>query len=196
MLASFDALPARPLVADGPVTARFRALGAFDFREAGRWVAGLPYGRTSDHGDPLRVLEERRGTCSTKHALLAALAREQGLDARLTLGVYEMREANTPGVGAVLARHGLTALPEAHCYLTWDGRRIDVTRDAAPAEPIARFLHEETISEGQIGEYKLALHRRLLDDWRRRQAPGRTLEELWRAREECIAALGEGGGRR
>jgi hypothetical protein len=113
------------------------------------------------------------------------------IDLALTLGIYEMTERNTPGVGRVLDRHGLAAIPEAHCYLTRAGERIDVTRDVAGAEPIQAFLHEETIGADQIGEYKIDLHRRILADWiaRTPAARGRTLDEIWRIRESCIAAL-------
>ena len=104
-----------------------------------------------------------------------------------------MGEANTPGVGAVLSRHGLSTIPEAHCYLTHKGRRIDVTRDVTPEQPIDRFLHEEPIAPAQIGDYKIALHRRVLAEWiaRTPAARGLGLEEVWAIREACIAALGE-----
>jgi hypothetical protein len=55
--------------------------------------------------DILAVLNERRGPCSTKHALLKALADEQGLPIRLMLGIYEMNARNTPGIGRVLEEH-------------------------------------------------------------------------------------------
>ena len=61
------------------------------------------------------------------------------------------------------------------------------------AEPIARFLHEETITPGQIGDYKIGLHRGFLAAWIAAEpaARGRTLDEVWRVREACIAALSE-----
>ena len=107
----------------------------------------------SDH---LIVLTEKRGTCSTKHALVRRLAIEQKADIALVLGIYEMTEQNTPGVGDVLGKYGLATLPEAHCYLRTAGKRIDVTRTArrAPAEPIRRFLHEEEIDPTQITNYQ------------------------------------------
>jgi hypothetical protein len=186
-------LPCARLVGDGAVTRRFRDRGITDFAAAARYVQLLPYGRTSSRDDVALVLTEGRGTCSTKHALLAALAGELGLDVVLTLGIYEMSEANTPGVGPVLARHGLASIPEAHCYLVSDGRRIDVTRNVEGAEPITAFLHEEPIRIDQIGAYKVELHRRVLVDWTSRdpEAQGRTLNELWAIREECIASLSE-----
>lgn len=184
-------LPQAALTGDGVVAALFRARGMADFAGAARWVQSLPYGRTSSRDDVSLVLTEGRGTCSTKHALLAALAAELGLDLVLTLGIYEMSERNTPGVGPVLQRHRLTSIPEAHCYLVRAGRRIDITREVTAAAPIAAFLHEEPIRVDQIGDYKVDLHRRVLADWivREPAARGRTLSEVWAIREECIARL-------
>ena len=189
-----DRLGGRPLRGSGLVTRRFREAGAADFAEAARLVWRLPYGRISERARVWLVLDEGRGTCTTKHALLANLAREQSLDVQLTLAIYEMSERNTPGVGAVLARHGLDCLPEAHCFLRHEGVRIDVTGVPAGAEPIERFLHEEPITIAQIGEYKIERHRQFLRDWLARGPEGTRLdvEDAWRIREACIAALAAG----
>jgi hypothetical protein len=131
--------------------------------------------------DPLIVMRENRGTCSTKHALRRRLAKEQELDVLLVLGIYEMNGKNTPGTGPILEQFGLTYLPEAHCYLRFRGKRIDVTRDVscAPVEPISHFLHEEIIDAEQIGEYKATLHRQFLWEWMSNGfAMGRTLDEV------------------
>ena len=192
---SWDALPNAPLNPLGPLADDFMACNIADFRAAGRYLQELPYGRTADRADFRAVLREGRGTCSTKHALLAALAQEQELAVVLTLGIYEMHERNTPGVGAVLSRYGLAYIPEAHCYLMYEGTRIDITRSGTdPAEPIARFLHEETIVPEQIGNYKVTLHRQCMRDWVSNKAElvgGRSFEEVWRIREECIGALAQ-----
>lgn len=194
MPSALDRLAPRLLAADGPVTARFRALGADDFAAAARHVRQIAYGRISDRSRYWLVLDEGRGTCTTKHATLAALAREQGIDVQLMLGIYEMGERNTPGVGPVLSAHGLAYIPEAHCYLRYEGERVDMTGVPPGAEPIERFLHEEPITIEQIGAYKNDLHRAFLRDWiaRADPAPGRSLEDAWRIREACIAALGAG----
>ncbi len=187
-----EGLPRAKLRPAGPVTARLLALGVETFEAAADHVRRLPYGRNSDRDDFQLVLSERRGTCSTKHALLAALALEQGLDVALCIGIYEMTGRNTPGVGPALERHGLPHLPEAHCYLICGGRRIDVTRAGAePEAPIDRFLYEERIEPAKIGRYKTELHERFLRGWaaESEQAGGRSFEDLWSIREECIAAL-------
>jgi hypothetical protein len=106
---------------------------------------------------------------------------EQNLDVVLVLGIYEMAEQNTPGVGDVLRKYELVLLPEAHCYLRMAGRRIDVTRavDQLPFAAISRFLHEEDIEPAQITEW-------IADN---SGLGGRSLADLWKIREECIARL-------
>ena len=191
MDASLACFADRPLQGDGRLTRRLRAAGVSDFAGAATLLWRLPYGRISDRSQFWLVLEEGRGTCTTKHALLSELAREQGIAVQLTLAIYEMSEVNTPGVGAVLGKYGLTCIPEAHCFLRHEGARIDVTGVPAGAEPIARFLHEEPITIEQIGAYKIERHRQFLDEWLRARAgvPPLSLDEAWRIREECIAAL-------
>lgn len=190
---SWDALPDSVLRRGGTVSGGFCAAGIFNYRSAARYVRDLAYGRNSDRNDSLNVLRERRGTCSTKHALLARLATEQELPINLVIGIYEMNGRNTPGVGEVLARYGLTAIPEAHCYLMYAGDRVDVTRNVTAAAPIGRFLHEERISPDQIGTYKTAMHEAFIRDWLVYKGIDHalSLDQIWKIREECIAALSE-----
>jgi hypothetical protein len=191
---SWEALPSVRLHLAGPTTAAFFARSLFDFQAAARHLRHLPYGRNTNRADFRLVLTEKRGTCSTKHALLAELAREQEIPVALTLGIYLMHERNTSGVGPVLEKYGLSFLPEAHCYLLHAKTRIDITRSGVEAsEPIGQFLHEETISPTSIGEYKVELHKKFLCTWlvNEPSVAGRTFEQLWKIREECIAAFAQ-----
>jgi hypothetical protein len=79
---------------------------------------------------------------------------------------------NTPGIGHVLEEHHLTCIPEAHCYLVHQDRRVDVTRnlDDRELEPIAAFLIEEEIATEQIGEYKRRWHQTFMRQWLQRRA--------------------------
>jgi hypothetical protein len=105
----------------GPFSDLLRGLGIGTFHAAAAHVRDLPYRRPRAGGDPLAVLTEGCGTCSSKHALLAAVAGEQGVvELELVLGLYEMREENTPGVAPVLEAYGLAS--EAHCYLRYARR--------------------------------------------------------------------------
>ncbi len=193
LMNSWDAVAPSAIEPRGEISRAFLGRGIRNFRSAARFVNGLPYGRNTSTADQLAVLAERRGTCSTKHALLRRLAIEQQLGIDLALGIYLMTGRNTPGVGDVLARSGLNALPEAHCYLRLGDERVDVTRvtNLPASEGIAQFLHEEIISPDQIGEYKVSVHRRFLQQWIASsflKTPYR-LDEIWSIREQCIAAL-------
>jgi len=190
---SWDALIPFRFKPAGVVTTAFLGIAKTDLRAAAKYICGLSYGRNSDPGDPLIVLTEQRGTCSTKHALLRRLAIEQELDIALVLGIYEMTERNTPGVGPVLRRHGLISLPEAHCYLRAGRERIDITRASLEhhGEPIERFLHEEEIDPEQITHYKTAVHKEFLMKWMadKRGLNELSFDEVWEVREACIAGL-------
>jgi hypothetical protein len=193
LMHSWEALDPISFKPEGAVTAAFLRIRTENLRAAAKYVRCLPYARNTRPDDPLIVLIEGRGTCSTKHALLRRLAIEQNLDLALVLGIYEMAEQNTPGVGEILRKYDLVSMPEAHCYLRMAGRRIDVTRvvDQAPFAAISRFLHEEDIEPAQITDYKIALHKQFLLRWisDNRGLGGRSLADLWKIREECIAQL-------
>jgi len=164
-----------------------RAVGVDGFVDAARFVHALPYGRNADRSDYTLVVPERRGTCSTKHALLAALAREHGIALTLRVGIYLLTEANTPGVGKVLRAHGYESVPEAHCYLAERDRRVDLTHPGTSGICTLAFLEEHDIAPEDIGARKLSIHRAMLAEWS--AACGRAFDETWCAREECIAAL-------
>ncbi|MEM8585667.1 MAG: hypothetical protein AAGF87_15415, partial [Bacteroidota bacterium] len=86
------------LLDDRPLTSLIRHCQISTWEELVAYVHHLPYGRTSDPTDLGLVLRERKGTCSTKHALLKKAADENGLEAvELILGMYRMTESNTPG---------------------------------------------------------------------------------------------------
>jgi hypothetical protein len=184
-------LPDFPLSEHEPLARDFLALGLRRFVDAARHVWELPYGRNSDRADFHLVLSEGRGTCSTKHALLAALARAHGQPVKLMLGIYEMHERNTPGVGAVLEREGLSGIPEAHCYLVVRERRVDLTRKEPAAEStaaVACFFVEQQLEPEDIGAPKEEKHRAFIRDWAARRRLD--AERIWRVREACITALG------
>jgi hypothetical protein len=180
-------LPNFVLDTEGNLGNRFAALGLRDYHAAARYVSELPYGRNSDRSGYRLALSEGRGTCSTKHALLAELAREHGHPVDLRLGIYQMSELNTPGVGGVLRRYGLAHIPEAHCYLAYQGARVDLTRPGGSTGSVEHLVHEERIEPSQIGAYKVEKHREFAKSWAAEHEL--SFEQVWRAREECIEAL-------
>jgi hypothetical protein len=166
-----------------------RSRGFESFEHLAEHVRELRYGRTSDAQDPLAVLRQGRGTCSAKHQLLAAVAQDCGHpEVHLTVGIYEMSEENTPGVGTVLNAASLTSIPEAHCYLSIEGERFDFTGlSAGRSSPFAALVAEYTVSPTNLSQIKVELHREAIAAWARDR--GISKEAAWAAREACIAAL-------
>ncbi|MEO6659943.1 MAG: hypothetical protein ABIN44_06425 [Burkholderiaceae bacterium] len=166
-----------------------RARGFNSFEQLAEHVRLLPYSRTANNEDCCAVLREGRGTCSSKHQLLAAVAQDCGHpEIQLTVGIYEMCEANTPGVGTVLSAASLASIPEAHCYLTVDGKRLDFTGLASgESSPFESLVAELAVPISGLTQLKLHLHKEALAAWAR--VHGVTVEAAWATREACIAAL-------
>lgn len=173
----------------GPLTREVRRLGFDHFLALAEHVRQLPYGRPADTGDFLAVLKEKRGTCSFKHRILAAVAHECGhVGVELVVGLYGMSEQNTPSVGVVLDHAGFDSIPEAHCYLRLGSRRYDFTGvSAGSASPFDALLSEHVICPGQLTEEKKSLHQEAIRLWARDN--DQSFGDAWALREACIQAL-------
>ncbi|MFD1738375.1 hypothetical protein ACFSCX_17770 [Bacillus salitolerans] len=176
----------------GDVTSLFIKRDILTLHEAISFVWKLPYGRNSQRDQYSLVLTENRGTCSTKHALLAALCLEQKIPITLMCGIYEMNEENTKGVGGVLDSHHLSYIPEAHCYLYYEGERIDITTfNDNPLNFPYIIKKEISLQPDEIGEKKLAFHQAYVKEWQSSMTSLFSFEQLWNIREQCIKALSQ-----
>lgn len=184
-----------PIRAGGPVSQGALELGFTHFAELAMHIRDTAYGRPSESADPLAILREEVGTCSGKHRLLAFVARDSGRpDVELVVGLYDMSDRNTPGVGRVLSSAGLDHLPEAHCYLRTGRRRHDFTGlRGATESPFATLGDEHVVSPDALPKTKERIHREALDAWARDR--GLDTADAWRIRERCIAALAAGQAR-
>ena len=173
---------------------RFTDMNITDFAAALKYIQHLPYGRNSKEGSLMRVLDEKRGTCSTKNALLHTLCMENGKQGfPLMLGIFNMDAENTPDIQPVLRKYRLPYIPEAHVYLKNNGAIIDATYPKTQQAWIKSIVAEEEIESNDIGAYKVKYHRNYLDKWRKETKDKAVLkyttDQLWDIREECIAAL-------
>jgi hypothetical protein len=134
-------------------------------------------------------LRQGCGTCSAKHQLLATIAQDcDHTEVQLKVGIFEMSESNTPGVGAVLNEAALTSIPEAHCYLSIDGERFDFTGlPVSHSSPFAALLAEHVVSPTNLAQIKIQLHKAAIAGWASER--GVSKEAAWATREACIAVL-------
>jgi hypothetical protein len=166
-----------------------RSRGFESFEHLAEYVRKLPYRRTSNAQDSAAVLRQGCGTCSAKHQFLAAVAQDCGhTEVQLMVGIYEMSENNTPGIGAVLNEASLTSIPEAHCYLSIEGERFDFTGlSVGHSSPFAALLADYVVSPANLPQIKVVLHKEAIAAWASDR--GISKEAAWATREACIAAL-------
>ena len=180
-----------PLHALDTVTTQIKNLGIHDWATLVGYIQNIPYGRNHNRNDLSLVISEGKGTCSSKHALLKKVAEENQIpDIKLILGMYKMNILNTPGIGSILAQNQIAFLPEAHCYLKIEGRRIDVTTANSKFEKIENdLLEEQEISPEDIAVFKVNYHKNFLRNWLQKSDLKLTFDELWSIREKCIQNL-------
>lgn len=168
--------------------------GIVDFLQACIYVQNLPYRRISSNEDVALVLIEKRGTCSTKHALLARLAEENNKhDVELIMGIFLMNQDTHPILADFFKDKSYSVIPEAHCYLRYKGIRFDFTSiDGNMAKIESKIIREQRIEPHQIGEWKVKIHQDYLEKWLKRQADlNYSLSDIWNDRENCIRLLAE-----
>jgi hypothetical protein len=181
-----------PLSSDSLYSKQFLELGITDFESACLYVQSLPYGRNADRSDFSLVLSEGKGSCSSKHGLLAALAEENGLqDVELIAGIFLMSDETHPKLAPFFVDKPYTNIPECHCYLRYKGERFDYTDSSNGMERIAsKIVREQRIEPHQVGEWKPKIHQEYLKGWLKRNPQvSLSFEEMWEEREMCIGLL-------
>jgi len=154
-------------------------------------VQYLPYGRNADRYDFSLVISERKGSCSSKHALLQKVADLNSIpNINLILGIYKMNNHNTPKIGNALSEHSIDYIPEAHCYLKINGIRTDITSINSNFETLEKdILIELEIEPQQVSEFKVTYHQEFLKQWIMDGNTPFDFETIWTIREQCITNL-------
>lgn len=173
-----------------PLSILVKELGISSWNALIVYVQKLPYGRNKSRKDLSLVLKEQKGTCSSKHAFLKAIAIENKIDEiELVLGMYKM-SANNTAIGNTLENTGLLYIPEAHCYLKIGEERVDITSENASFVKIKNaLLFEKYIQPEIVTKEKVLLHQQYIKDWIQKEAVPKSFEEVWSIREKCIAYL-------
>jgi hypothetical protein len=148
-------------------------VGALNFTRAVLAVSKVPYGRPDDRS-AVGVLREWRGTCSTKHMLLAEIARETWPETQLTLWhrVYRVtRELADdrwgPGTSRLVPADGLV---DVHTFAIVTLGSADLVVDAT--FPVREWdgSHDMTLACGPGDDYPagvdvLGSKSRLVERW-------------------------------
>lgn len=177
----------------GKIGARFLQLNLLTFQAACEYVHRMPYGYNADRDDLMSLFREGQGTCTTKHAVIATLARELGLEIHKRIGIYAMTEALVTGADAILRKYALPYLPMVHCFLASESHRVDLTEGNANGKngPIDKFLYTVQVEPGILAKDEYLLYRKALKDriLLAGELKGMPVKTVLKAREEGLALL-------
>lgn len=189
----FTVLPDESLTEAGAMSRKFLELGVKSFHEACKYVHELPYGYNSDREDMMILFRENKGSCTTKHGVIAELAGELGLPVVKTIGIYPLDEEIVTGAGRILSKYSLAYLPLVHCFLESGDHRVDLTEgnDNGKNKPLEHFLYTEKVKPFISGRDEYLIYRRVLkeDILNREEMKGIDLRRILYAREEALALL-------
>ena len=190
---TYDILPDADIRGSGVVSQEFLQRGITGLIDACRYVHQLPYGYNSDRDDLLILFKEGRGSCTTKHAVVATLAEELGLPIVKNIGIYGMTEDLVTGTNDILDQYNLPYVPMVHCFLVFRDYRVDLTEgnDNGKNRPIDRFLHTETVIPNISAKDEYLLYRKALKEriLLREELRGVDIKRILQAREEGIKLL-------
>jgi hypothetical protein len=189
----YSLFPNRPIAGAGAVSSRFLGLGIDSFHRACRWVHHLPYGYNTNRDDLMILFEEKMGTCTTKHAVIATLATELKLSVEKNIGIYAMTEAIVTGTDAILQKYGLPHLPMIHCFLTDGEHRVDLTEGNANGknQPIDDFLYSQAVIPTIAAKDEYLIYRNVLKELiqNRDELQAIDIKTILHAREEGLELL-------
>jgi hypothetical protein len=120
--------PDKSIADAGPVSSQFMDLGIKGFQKACRYVHELPYSYNSNRDDLMILFKENRGSCTTKHAVIATLAEELNLSIVKSIGIYAMTEEIVSGTQNILENYHLPYVPMVHCFLVYQEKKSILPR--------------------------------------------------------------------
>jgi hypothetical protein len=185
--------PDKALSKAGIVSAKFLSLGINSFIAACRYVHELPYGYNSNRDDLMILFKENKGTCTTKHAVIATLAVELNLAIEKYVGIYAMTEEIVTGTEKILKKYNLPYVPMVHCFLVYGEYRVDLSEgnNNGKSRSIEEFLYTQRVEPNISAKAEYLLYRKALIDFilKRKEMEGVEITQILHAREEGLQLL-------
>ena len=189
----FTVLPDKSIPNAGIISAKFLSLEISSFIGACRYVHELPYGYNSDRDDLMILFKEKKGTCTTKHAVIATLAEELSLPIVKTIGIYAMTEKIVTGTGKILEEYDIPYIPMVHCFLASGAYRVDLSEgnNNGKNQPIEIFLYTHVVAPNISAKDEYLLYRKALKDHilTRKEMAGVDIKTILKAREDGLDQL-------
>ncbi len=144
---SYDKLPDAEINPVGELSIKFLDLGIKTFRGACDYVHTIDYGYNTNYDDKMIFFKEKKGTCTTKHAVIAGLAEELEIPLYKHVCIYKFTEDITTGVDEILKKFEIPYIPMVHCFLVYESYRFDLTdgNHNGKKKPIDDCIHSERV---------------------------------------------------
>ena len=121
-------LPEFPLNPHGAICKIFLERGIKHLRQVAELIRNWPYGYPdSPLGSVLDCANLGYGTCTEKHAVVAACAMEMAVPVFKVVGIYPLDTRLVSGIAPILADFRVPFVPATHCFLIFREYRIDLT---------------------------------------------------------------------
>lgn len=190
---SYDKLPDAKITPQGEISKKFLKMGIASFKEACIYVHKMEYGYNSTYDDDMILFKEKKGTCTTKHAIIAGLASELDISLKKNVGVYRFTEEITTGVQEILNKYEIPYVPMVHCFLVYNDYRFDLTEgnDNGKKTSIKEFIQTREVEpfitrKDEYLWFKKVLKEKVLP---LEEMKGIDQKTLLKAREESIILL-------
>ena len=177
----------------GELSKKFLELGVKSFKEACDYVNKINYGYNTNYDDRMIFFKENKGTCTTKHAVIAGLAEELDIPLFKHVGVYKFTEEISTDANEILEKYEIPYVPMAHCFLVYEKFRFDLTEGNCNGKntSIEEFIYEEKVDPFITRKDEYLLYKRVLTE---KVLPSKEMEGikeriLLKAREESITLL-------
>jgi hypothetical protein len=190
---SYENLPNTQITLVGELSRTFLNLGIKTFKDACNYVHNIDYGYNSNYEDKMIFFKEKKGSCTTKHAVIAGLAQELGLPVYKNICVYKFTEEITTGVQKILDKYEIPYIPMVHCFLVYKNYKFDLTEGNynGKKKAIDEFIHAERVDPFISRKDEYLLYKKIL---REKILPSKEMEgiaekTILKAREEGIKLL-------
>ena len=186
-------MPDKPLSKNGVISAKFLSLGINRFIDACRYVHILSYGYNTNRDDLMILFKENRGTCTTKHAVIATLAEELDLPVKKNIGIYAMTEDIVTDTNKILAKYSLPYVPMVHCFLVYGEYRVDLSdgNKNGKKRSIEDFLFTRQVEPNISAKDEYLIFREALKNYilKRKEMSKVDITQILHAREEGLKLL-------
>jgi hypothetical protein len=188
---SYNYLPNTEIRHVGILSKKFLELGITSFRAACDYVHNIEYGYNSDYDDKMIFFKEKKGSCTSKHAVIAGLAEELNIPLYKYVGIYKFTEEISSRANNILEKYNLPYVPMLHCFLVYKDYRFDLTEgnNNGKKKAIEKFIHIEKVDPFISRKDEYRIFRKVLKEKIVSSLKDIKERNLLKAREESIALL-------